>query len=93
LQLKKSEHERTNIESQLLKIFSKGQIKKLKQGNKRMNWSEDDIARSITLYSASAKAYILLRKKMFPLPSVRTLQWWAKKNKIKKNEIETIYIQ
>jgi len=72
----------TNIESKLLEIFSAGQIKKLKQGTKRLNWTEKDIARSITLYSASAKAYKLLRKKMFPLPSVRTLQWWAKKIEI-----------
>ena len=89
LQLKKSEHERTNLESKLLQIFSTSQIKKLKQGTKRMVWTEDDIAKSITLYSASAKAYILLRKKMFPLPSVRTLQWWAKKNKIKLKEAST----
>ena len=60
----------TNIERKLLEIFSTGQIKKLKQGTKRLNWTEEDIARSITLYSASAKAYKLLKKKMFPLPSV-----------------------
>ena len=79
LQLKKSKHEISNTEKKLMEIFSKGQIKKLKQGTKRLNWTEEDIARSITLYSASAKAYKLLKKKAFPLPAVRTLQCWAKK--------------
>lgn len=68
-----------NLEDSLKRLFTKGQIKKLKNGDKRQNFTEEDIAQSITLYSASAKAYKLLRKKHFPLPSVRTLQRWSQK--------------
>ena len=60
-------------------MFTKGQIKKLKNGDKKQNFTGADIAQSITLYSTSAKAYKLLSKKYFPLPSVRTLQRWSQK--------------
>lgn len=68
-----------NLEKSLRGLFTTGQINKLKNGNKRQNFTEADIAQSITLYSTSSKAYRLLRKKHFPLPSVRTLQRWAQK--------------
>ena len=55
-------------------------------GLKRQLWTEKDITRSITLYSASAGAYKLLKKQNFPIPSVRTLQSWAEKLEIKKKE-------
>ncbi|XP_049314813.1 52 kDa repressor of the inhibitor of the protein kinase [Bactrocera dorsalis] len=74
-----TEFPRNNLEQKLSCIFTNGQIEKLRDGNKRRNWKEEDIAMSITLYSTSPKAYKLLRRNNFPLPGVRTLQWWSKK--------------
>ncbi|KAI8122775.1 Transposable element P transposase [Lucilia cuprina] len=56
--------ENVNLEDSLKRLFTKGQIKKLKNGDKRQNFTEADIAQSIKLYSASAKA---------------TLQRWSEK--------------
>jgi len=77
--LTESNVELMNLEKELQSIFTKGQILKLKKGFKRRVWTEEDIAESIPLYSASPKLYKLLYRKKFPLPSVRTLQRWANK--------------
>lgn len=77
LALCKSKHRCTNMEAHLREIFTEGQILKLQRGDRRQNWTADDIARSITFYSASPKGYRLLRRKKFPLPAIRTLQHWA----------------
>ncbi|XP_050336474.1 52 kDa repressor of the inhibitor of the protein kinase [Bactrocera neohumeralis] len=79
ISIKTAEFHRNNLEQKLSSIFTNGQIEKLRDGNKRRNWKEEDIAMSITLYSTSPKAYKLLRRNNFPLPGVRTLQWWSKK--------------
>lgn len=68
-----------NVEVTLSRIFTRGQVNKLmrvdfeQKSSVKKRWTEADIASSITLYSTSAKAYKLLRKKQFPLPSIRTL--------------------
>lgn len=59
-----------NLEETLGRIFTEGQVKKIKNGDKRQNWTQADIAQSITLYFTSAKAYKLLRKKKFPLYAI-----------------------
>ena len=82
--------ELSNIEDKLRGIFTDGQIKKLKNGNKRLNWTQNDIASSITLFSASSKCYRLLRKKNFPLPAVRTLQHWAEKLDIQPGVLKPV---
>lgn len=71
---KKLSYEIANLKDQL-----EGQINKLKNGARKQKWSENDIAHSITLYSASAKGYKLFEKNNFPLPAIRTLQDWAQK--------------
>lgn len=74
-----------NVEVTLSRIFTRGQVNKLmrvdfeQKSSVKKRWTEADIASSITLYSTSAKAYKLLRKKQFPLPSIRTLQRWAER--------------
>lgn len=80
--LLKKQFECNNIEQKLQEIFTEGQINKLKNGLTKQKWTENDIAHSITLYSASAKGYKLLKKKNFPLPAIRTLQDWAQKIEI-----------
>lgn len=79
-----------NLEKALSRIFTEGQIKKLKSGDKRQNFTEADIAQSITLYSTSAKAYRLLKNKHFPLPSVRTLQRWSQKLNVSTGILEPV---
>ncbi|XP_037952824.1 uncharacterized protein LOC119683258 [Teleopsis dalmanni] len=78
----------TNMEKSLGHLFTPNQLTKMKNGEKRRNWTAADIAQSFTLYSTSAKAYKYLRTKNFPLPGVRTLQRWSQK-RAKKTKIET----
>ncbi|XP_039970163.1 uncharacterized protein LOC120782075 [Bactrocera tryoni] len=60
ISIRTAEFQRNNLEQKLSCIFTNGQIEKLRDGNKRRNWKEEDIAKSITLYSTSSKAYKLL---------------------------------
>lgn len=77
--LQKSEALNCNIS----KIFSKGQLRKLRDPQqRRVQWSSDDISRAISLHSAGAKAYRLLLSRGFPLPAVPTLKKWAAKLKL-----------
>ena len=52
-----TEYHMKNLEIKLQELFTVGQIIKLKNGTKRLNWSEEDIARSITLYSVPPLIY------------------------------------
>ena len=88
MDLKRSEFYRINMEKRLEQIFTKNQVKKLKNGVKRLNWTDEDIAKSITIYSASPKT--LLRKKQFPLPITRTLNSWAQKCDISRGIIDPV---
>lgn len=54
-------------------LFSPGQQKLLKNG-KRITWSDEDISMAASLHAAGSKAYKLLQKRGFPLPSRRTLR-------------------
>lgn len=66
------------INDVLSTIFSPGQIKKLLNPKKRINWSCEDIACAISLRSVSTKAYRYLRSKLkYPLPALSTLRKWA----------------
>ncbi|XP_029404249.1 uncharacterized protein LOC115065759 [Bactrocera dorsalis] len=56
ISIKAAEFHRKNLEQTLSCIFTNGQIKKFRDGNKRRNWKEQGIAKSITLYSTSPKA-------------------------------------
>jgi len=87
----KADHEISNLDEKLLGIFTSRQISKLKAGEKRLMWTEDDIAQSITLYSASAKLYKLLYRKKFPLPAIRTLQKWAQKVDINNGLLKPVF--
>ncbi|XP_036318455.1 uncharacterized protein LOC118733236 [Rhagoletis pomonella] len=89
--LEKTAQECANMEEKLNGIFTSGQINKMKNADKRQYWDENDIAQSITLRAASAKAYKLLYRKGFPLPSIRTLQKWAQKIDVSRGLIEPVF--
>lgn len=72
-------------------IFTEGQIKKLKNPNKRISWTVDDISRAITIYSAGPRAYRLLRKKGYPFPAPSTLRDWCKKIEIRPGILTQIF--
>lgn len=82
LQKKFQEIEQTveNYEEILSKVFTRGQIKKLKNSgsNKRVYWSAEDIASAISLRSVSPKAYRYLKANNFPLPAMSTLRKWVR---------------
>lgn len=84
-----SEYRRKTIEEKLKILFTNGQIKKLYKGTKS-TWTEEDIAKSVTLYAASAKAYKLMYKRKFPLPHIRTLQRWAEKVNVSRGLIKPV---
>ncbi|XP_037826138.1 uncharacterized protein LOC119614111 isoform X2 [Lucilia sericata] len=79
-----------NLENSLKRMFTEDQIKKLKNNDKRQNFTEEDIAQSMILYSTSARAYNLLIKRHFPLPSVRTLQRWSRKQDMSTSQVDRI---
>ena len=63
----------------LSSTFSEAQIDYLLQLKKRVNWSEDDITKAITLRSISKKSYNYLRKHLgIPLPGESTLRDWTR---------------
>lgn len=62
----------------LAKIFTKGQLEKLKT-KKQIRWSVEDIASAISLYAGGPRSYRLLRKRGYPLPAVSTIKRWASK--------------
>lgn len=66
----------------LKKLFTPNQIKKLKNPNKRLNWTVDDISKAIVIHSSGARTYRLLLKKGYPYPAVSTLRSWARKLQI-----------
>lgn len=74
----------------LTNIFTKTQIRKLEHPQKVIRWSVEDIASSISLYSAGAKAYRLLKKRQHPLPAISTLKVWASKIELKPGILGTV---
>ncbi|VEN37621.1 unnamed protein product [Callosobruchus maculatus] len=66
-------------EAILSKVFTKGQIKKLKCSakDKRIRWSPEDISSAISLRSVSPKAYRYLKANNYPLPALSTLRKWV----------------
>lgn len=79
---KKNKRHCKNIDLHLRKIFTKGQIQKLKTGDRTQNYTADDMAKSFKLFTASRHMYRLLRKNKFPLPAISTLEQWAQKTQI-----------
>uniref|UniRef100_A0A1Y1KF34 Transposable element P transposase-like RNase H domain-containing protein n=2 Tax=Photinus pyralis TaxID=7054 RepID=A0A1Y1KF34_PHOPY len=65
------------------KIFTNGQLRKLKSTSSRILWRVEDIASSISLFSAGPRSYRLLRKRGYPLPGLSTLRRWAEKIDVK----------
>lgn len=55
-------------------ISTSGQMRKLKNPEKRIVWAEVDISNAIDIYAAGAKAYRNFTKKGYPLPSGSTFR-------------------
>ena len=65
--------------NKLSKTFTPSQIDRLLEIGKQSQWSEDDIARGITLRSLSGKSYKYLRECLnFPIPSESSLRYWIR---------------
>ncbi|KAL1488778.1 hypothetical protein ABEB36_014576 [Hypothenemus hampei] len=82
LRIAEMEREKESDTEALNKIFTKTQIKKIKNRGQRTKWTIEDISKSIVIYSAGARAYRLLLKKGFPFPAVSTLRSWLKNIKM-----------
>lgn len=74
------EKEREDLKS-MEKVFTEGQIRKLKT-RKQIQWSAEDIASAISIYAGGPRSYKLLRKRGYPLPGVSTIRRWASKLKM-----------
>ena len=79
--LKEEQKQLENLENSVRHIFSSGQIQKLKNPNKQINWTIDEISNATSLYAAGPRAYRLLYDKNFPLPGPSTIRRWAMKNR------------
>ncbi|GLV33193.1 hypothetical protein CBL_20073, partial [Carabus blaptoides fortunei] len=71
------------------KIFTKGQLRKLKSG-KQVKWFIEDIASAVSLYAGGPRSYRLLRKRSYPLPGVSTLKRWAGKIDVQPGILNTV---
>lgn len=74
-------NERLNlIEESLLKMFNEDQIKKLVDEKPFVHYSDRTIEESLQLYKAcGVRGYLMLLKRGYPLPTIRTLQRMNKK--------------
>lgn len=72
-------------------IFTAGQMKRLENPNRRLNWSADDISNGVALHATGARAYRLLLRKQYPLPAMSTLKRWCSKVPIKPDLIEPFF--
>ena len=78
--LKKFSHREVEakVTSILAEYFTPGQIRCILNKDKKIQWSQEDIAAAISLKSAGSKAYRYLRYKLkYPLPHISTLRKWA----------------
>lgn len=90
--LKKAEKvkkEFVQLNVNLHKIFTKGQIRKVKNLNARIKWSVEDISSAVSLFAAGPRAYRHLYRKNHPLPAPSTLRKWASKIKVEPGVIDT----
>ena len=56
-------------------VFSDTQLSRPRHNNKKCRWSEDDIARALSVRCVSLRCYRFLRDKLhFPLPGLTTLR-------------------
>ncbi|XP_028130618.1 uncharacterized protein LOC114326446 [Diabrotica virgifera virgifera] len=69
--LSREKEEKSTVE----RIFTEGQLKKLKT-KKQIKWSIEDFASAIPLHAAGARSYRLLRKRGYFLSAVGTLRRW-----------------
>lgn len=68
------------FEKSVEKIFTSGQIRKLKDPHARIvHWTVNDIAHAIALHAAGPRAYRWMQKNNHPLPGESTLRRWANK--------------
>lgn len=76
---KKMHNEVENTMQAIDQVFTSGQKRKLLNPNKRIHWNWEDISYGISLHSTGPRAYRKLYNDNFPLPSVNTLNRWARK--------------
>lgn len=89
-QAQKDEAMRTAMRTSLKRIFTSTQSDQLEHPNKKARWKAEDISSAMSLYSAGARSYRLLRKRNFPLPAPSTLRRWAKQIEIKPGILNKI---
>lgn len=78
-------------EKAIKKLFTNRQIQKLKNPNKRIMWSTEEITEAVALYSSGPRAYRLLLKKGYPFPAVATLKSWVKKIQLSPGILKNIF--
>ncbi|XP_002138145.1 uncharacterized protein [Drosophila pseudoobscura] len=74
-QLDKSNDLYGQLVTNLERIFSPAQIEKI-QNDRRIVWPRADLIEAHNLYAASRSVCNILLRRNYPLPSVRTMQYW-----------------
>jgi Transposase protein len=80
---------KTKVHQILSPVFTPGQIEFLQKRNKEIiQWSPEDLSKSIALFSVSNRAYIFLKDiYRFPLPALSTIYRHLQKINIKPGEL------
>lgn len=77
--LKARVNELEKLETAVLSIFIRGQVRKLCGPDKKMHWAWEDISSAIALHAAGPRAYNHLCKIGFPFPCESTIRKWLQK--------------
>ncbi|XP_034653809.1 THAP domain-containing protein 1-like [Drosophila subobscura] len=74
-QLDNSNERYRQLVGNLERIFSVSQIERI-QNDRRIVWPRTDLIEAHSLYATSRSAYSMLLGRNYPLPSLRTMQYW-----------------
>lgn len=78
LEIKKNEEVKMEVRNILKQVFSQTQIECLLSPKTKPHWTQNDIAKALTLRSLSKKCYVYMRTCLgIPLPALSTLRRWV----------------
>lgn len=86
------EEEKENMKKSLNHIFTKGQLEKIFNKNKKLQrWTFEDISAAICLHFSGPRAYRYMYNKLkYPLPSISSLKRWSSKLCVKPGVLKAV---
>ena len=71
-------------------VLTENQINLILKKKLRVTWTKEEIARAFTLRYFSKKAYCFMRNEGYPLPNLKTLQYYARKINLRNGILHDI---